>query len=220
MEGYNKKVIMSYWTICRMKTTKKIYVKVSIIFLLGGILLFSSCEKEENQKIEANRKTLFMYLPWSSNLTNYFYNNISDLEKCITKIGLNNEKVIVFISTGSTEAMMFEIVSSHGRCKREILKKYKSPPFTTINGITAILNDVKAFAPASVYTMIIGCHGMGWLPVHSTKGRARTSIRMHWENEGVPQTRYFGGTTISDRYHYPCRRYSRCRNKNGIYPIR
>ena len=35
MEGYNKKVIMSYWTICRMKTTKKIYVKVSIIFLLG-----------------------------------------------------------------------------------------------------------------------------------------------------------------------------------------
>ena len=36
---------------------------------------------------------------------------------------------------------------------------------------------------------------MGWLPVHSTKGRARTSIRMHWENEGVPQTRYFGGTT-------------------------
>lgn len=90
---------MSYWTICRMKTTKKIYVKVSIIFLLGGILLFSSCEKEENQKIEANRKTLFMYLPWSSNLTNYFYNNISDLEKCITKIGLNNEKVIVFIST-------------------------------------------------------------------------------------------------------------------------
>lgn len=69
MEGYNKKVIMSYWTICRMKTTKKIYVKVSIIFLLGGILLFSSCEKEENQKIEANRKTLFMYLPWSSNLT-------------------------------------------------------------------------------------------------------------------------------------------------------
>ena len=96
MEGYNKKVIMSYWTICRMKTTKKIYVKVSIIFLLGGILLFSSCEKEENQKIEANRKTLFMYLPWSSNLTNYFYNNISDLEKCITKIGLNNEKVIVF----------------------------------------------------------------------------------------------------------------------------
>lgn len=137
---------MSYWTICRMKTTKKIYVKVSIIFLLGGILLFSSCEKEENQKIEANRKTLFMYLPWSSNLTNYFYNNISDLEKCITKIGLNNEKVIVFISTGSTEAMMFEIVSSHGRCKREILKKYKSPPFTTIDGITAILNDVKAFA--------------------------------------------------------------------------
>ena len=54
MEGYNKKVIMSYWTICRMKTTKKIYVKVSIIFLLGGILLFSSCEKEEDRSQPEN----------------------------------------------------------------------------------------------------------------------------------------------------------------------
>jgi hypothetical protein len=26
--------------------------------------------------------------------------------------------------------------------------------------IKAILNDVKAFAPASVYTLIMGCHGM------------------------------------------------------------
>ena len=34
MEGYNKKVIMNYWTICRMKTTKKIYVKVRIIFFM------------------------------------------------------------------------------------------------------------------------------------------------------------------------------------------
>ena len=56
MEGYNKKVIMSYWTICRMKTTKKIYVKVSIIFLLGGILLFSSCEKEENHNLKPTGK--------------------------------------------------------------------------------------------------------------------------------------------------------------------
>lgn len=40
MEGYNKKVIMSYWTICRMKTTKKIYVKVSIIFFIGRNFTF------------------------------------------------------------------------------------------------------------------------------------------------------------------------------------
>ena len=94
-----------------------------------------------------------------------------------------------------TEAMMFEIVSSHGRCKREILKKYKSPPFTTIDGITAILNDVKAFAPASVYTMIIGCHGMGWLPVYEMKVRSAPHMKMHWEYQGVPLTRYFGGLT-------------------------
>lgn len=55
--------------------------------------------------------------------------------------------------------------------------KYKSPPFTTIDGITAILNDVKAFAPASVYTMIIGCHGMGWLPVYEMKVRSAPHMK-------------------------------------------
>lgn len=193
MEGYNKKVIMNYWTICKMKTTEETYVKVSIIFLLGGFLLFSSCEKEE--KIETNWKTLFIYLPWSLNLMNYFYNNISDLKKCITKIGLNNEKIIVFISTGSTEAMMLEIAYSHGKCKCKIFKKYKSPPLTTIGGITAILNDVKAFAPAPVYAMIIGCHGMGWLPVNEMKVRSAPYMKMLWEYQGVPLTRYFGGLT-------------------------
>ena len=62
-------------------------------------------------------------------------------------------------------------------------------------GITAILNDVKAFAPASVYTMIIGCHGMGWLPVYEMKVRSAPHMKMHWEYQGVPLTRYFGGLT-------------------------
>lgn len=175
---------------------KKNSIKIGITLLVFGIFFFSSCEKEELRKPEVNQKTLFMYLPWSSNLTSYFYNNVSDMEKCIMmKRGLTNEKVIVFISTSSTEAVMFEIVYSDGECKREILKKYKSPPFTTADGITAILNDVKTFAPAPIYAMIIGCHGMGWLPVNEMKVRSVPQMKMYWEYQGVPLTRYFGGLT-------------------------
>ena len=50
-----------------------------------------------------------MYLPWSTNLTSYFYNNISDMEEAIQEKGLHNERIIVFLSTSSSEAEMFEI---------------------------------------------------------------------------------------------------------------
>ena len=59
-----------------------------------------------------------MYLPWSTNLTSYFYDNITDLEKAIAEKGLEQEKVIVFMSTSALEAEMFEIVYNKGICKR------------------------------------------------------------------------------------------------------
>lgn len=66
-----------------------------------------------------NEKTLFMYLPWSSNLTGYFYQNIADMESCIEELGgLSDERVVVFISTSSTEASLFEIVCENGKCQR------------------------------------------------------------------------------------------------------
>ena len=39
-----------------------------------------SCEKDEPDIVTTSRKTLFMYLPWSSNLTTNFYTNISDMD--------------------------------------------------------------------------------------------------------------------------------------------
>ena len=99
------------------------------------------------------------------------------------------------MSSSSTEASMFEIVYRNGKCERKTLKNYTNPSFTTAEGITSILNDMKTFAPASVYAMTIGCHGMGWLPVDRMKTMSASSVKMHWDYEGKPLTRYFGGLT-------------------------
>lgn len=59
---------------------------------------------------------------------------------------------------------------------------------------------MKAFAPAETYSMTIGCHGMGWIPVNATRGMDRaTSRMMHWDYEGVPKTRFFGGSSANIR---------------------
>lgn len=51
-----------------------------------------------------------MYFPWSEDLIDYFYNNISDMEYAIKETSLKNERVIVFLSTSSIKAQMFEII--------------------------------------------------------------------------------------------------------------
>ena len=153
------------------------WIRLSLCLITLSFFVLS-CEKDEIESVE-NQKTLFMYLPWSTNLTSNFYTNISDMEKAISQKGLNGERVIVFMSTTSEKAILFEITCKKGKCEQVTLKEYNNPPFTTAEGITSILNDVKSFAPAPTYAMTIGCHGMGWLPVHSTKGRARTFLKTH-----------------------------------------
>lgn len=168
--------------------------------LFGVLMLLSSCEKAEYQPIMMS-KTLFMYFPWSGDrneLTDYFQTNISDMEQAIAKHGLNGERVIVFLSTTSSDAEMFEITCVDGKCKRTVLKKYELPKLTTLDGLSTILNDMKQFAPARSYAMTIGCHGMGWIP---TKGantlRRNIPEKLYWMYEGVPLTRYFGGTSVA-----------------------
>ncbi len=173
-------------------------MKKYLFILLIPLWLLVSCSNSDEPFPSAeisNGKTLIIYMPWSSNLTGYFYQNIRDMEACIERMGgIDNERVIVFISTSSAEASLFEITFDEGACQRVDLKTYSSPAVTTETGITEILNDVISFAPAKRYSMIIGCHGMGWLPVNAGTPR-RSREKLHWEYEDVPLTRYFGGTT-------------------------
>jgi hypothetical protein len=156
-----------------------------------------SCVKEEVEL--PNQKTLLMYLPWPADmtLTKAFKTNIADLEKAISKNGLNNEKVVVFMSTSSTQATLYEITCKNGICKHDTLKNYVNPSFTKAEDIASILSDMKSVAPALTYAMIIGGHGMGWLPVSIGIRALSTSVssfKNYWEYEGAFHTRYFGGT--------------------------
>lgn len=171
-------------------------ITVSAVLLIALAINLVSCHKDDEPPVSTEtEKTLFMYLPWSTDLVDAFSTNISDMEKAIVKKGLDRERVLVFISTTPTEATLFEIIEEKGKCVRNTLKDYTNPALTTKQGITGILNDVKGFAPAKRYAMTIGCHGMGWIPVSRGKTRYLSQEKLHWEYEGVPKTRYFGGKT-------------------------
>lgn len=172
-----------------------------MLMMLVAVALtgLSSCDDDEDEPVvKPEQRTLFMYYPWSTNLTEAFKINISDIEEAISKDGLDNERVIVFISTSSSEAEMFEITCKDGECTRTELKTYENPPFTTVAGLSGILSDMKTFAPADTYSMIIGSHGMGWVPVEAKNmamHRQPAFVPHYSVDNGMPMTRYFGGIT-------------------------
>ena len=168
--------------------------------IIIACLILTACSKDDPAPPEKVDQTVFMYLPWSINLTGAFYDNISAFKTAIKKGILSNERVIVFISTSATEATMFELVYKNGDCVEKQLKSYTNPPFTTAAGITSILNDVQYYAPASRYGMIIGCHGLGWLPADGVYTRS-AGEKYHWEIEGVPLTRFFGAGFTAPEYN-------------------
>lgn len=173
-----------------------------LLYILTLFVCFSACEDNYSNLPRKAEHTLLMYLPWSGNATpsggnfnllSYFYTNIEDIEQSISESGLNAERVLVFISTSPTQASLFEIELFKGKIVRLPLKSYTDPAFTTAEGLASILRDVIGFAPAKTYSMTIGSHGMGWLPVSVASSR-NVDLKMHWEMNTPVLTRFFGGT--------------------------
>ena len=163
-----------------------------LALMASGTLMLTSCHDDEDWRVDdATEQTVIFFMPWSTNMTPYFEQNIADFETAIKNGLLRNERVIVCISSTTQRANVIELQQKQGRCFRDTLLFYSQPDFTQRENITTMLNDVRTIAPARRYSLIVGSHGMGWLPV--SKSRARSPY--HFEYDNMPQTRWFGGWT-------------------------
>ena len=95
------------------------------------------------------------------------------MEKAIKENkGLGDTHLIVFISKDYKESHLINIGYENGTCRRDTVKTYDHALYSTAEGISSILGDVKKYAPASVqYSMIVGCHGEGWMPSRTRSTR-------------------------------------------------
>ena len=132
------------------------------------VLTCTSCHEEDEANEQPTEQTIFMFLPWSgSGIYSYLLANITAFEQAITNNhGLDNRRLLVFLSSSETEAQLLEITFSNNQCRQKVLHDYtfSTPSYTTAPGITQLLQEVVRTAPAQRYAMLIGGHGMGWLP--------------------------------------------------------
>ena len=175
------------------------------VFLSSFIV---SCSKEDEPDDEdyTKEKTIFVYMPWTGsavNLYNLFENNIDDIKKgIIEQKGLKNTRLLILIANAPNRSHLINITYRKGRCYNDTLKTYNDGAMNSPAKMTALLNEIKRISQTSIYSMMIGSHGVGWIYTGSTSRSMLQSIeadRARNKMLGLPitrQTRYFGGSDI------------------------
>lgn len=159
------------------------------------IITFTSCSDDEELFVEQpTTQTVIFFMPWSTNMTPYFEQNIVDFETAISSGLLMNERVIICIASTTSRTNIIELRQEQGHCVRDTLGSYEHLDFTKREKITQVLTDIRRLSPTHHYALIVGSHGMGWLPV----SRCRARSFYHFEYDDMPMTRWFGG--LSSEY--------------------
>lgn len=164
-------------------------------------------------------QTVFMFFPWSNSLLSDFRRTVEDMQTVVAQRSMKDERVMVFMATSEREAVLFELKKQNGRCLTDTLRRYSDRPFTSRQWLTSLFSEVMTLAPASRYGMVVGCHGLAWVPVQGQRNaRKRLGSQerideednlykeeridkegepndlMHFEVQGPVTTRFIGGT--------------------------
>ena len=164
-------------------------------------------------------QTVFMFFPWSNSLLSDFRRTVEDMQTVVAQRSMKDERIMVFMATSEREAVLFELKKQNGRCLTDTLRRYSDRPFTSRQWLTSLFSEVMTLAPASRYGMVVGCHGLAWVPVQGQRN-ARKKLGsqekideednlykeeridkegepndlMHFEVQGPVTTRFIGGT--------------------------
>jgi len=164
----------------------KSYVMRAIVPLLCFAMLFFSCHEESSPRISS--QTIIVLMPWSDNLKPFFDNNIDDMAEAIAEGILADERVVACVATSPQKALFIELRGEGGVCKRDTLHVFSDINFTASSCLVQLLAFVERNATAHHYAMIVGGHGMAWLPTGSMPARSPRR-----QPETQPMTRWIGG---------------------------
>ena len=162
-------------------------------------------------------QTVFMFFPWSNSLLSDFRRTVEEMQTVVAQRSMKDERIMVFMATSEREAVLFELKKQNGRCLTDTLRRYSDRPFTSRQWLTSLFSEVMTLAPASRYGMVVGCHGLAWVPVQGQRNARKRLVSqerideednlykeekidkegddlMHFEVQGPVTTRFIGGT--------------------------
>ena len=182
-------------------------------------LTFTGCSEEAFDTDSVNKQTILVFYPWtgdksSTGLLGYLQNNIDSIcDGIIDRKGLNNSRVLVFLSDKYNHSTLYDLQynATTKSVDRVPLKEYEGASYASAEGIADILNEVKTQASALNYALIVGVHGCGWTYASDWSRYpyyARPSVTRPSDNNfsgiqfgpdpNAPLTRFFGSVSLAE----------------------
>lgn len=153
-----------------MQIKKTCSLIIATLFIVVGV----SCSNGDSpdgpdMPVTPVGQTVFMFFPWSNSLLSDFRRTVEDMQTVVTQRSMKDERIMVFMATSEREAVLFELKKQNGRCLTDTLRHYSDRPFTSRQWLTSLFSEVMTLAPASRYGMVVGCHGLAWVPVQGQR---------------------------------------------------
>ena len=182
-------------------------------------MTFTGCSEEAFDTDSVNKQTILVFYPWtgsqsSTGLLGYLQNNIDSIcDGIIDRKGLNNSRVLVFLSDKYNHSMLYDLQynATTKSVDRVPLKEYEGTSYASAEGIADIMNEVKTKASALNYALIVGVHGCGWTYASDWSRYpyyARPSVTRPSDNNfsgiqfgpdpNAPLTRFFGSVSLAE----------------------
>ena len=182
-------------------------------------MTFTGCSEEAFDTDSVNKQTILVFYPWtgsksSTGLLGYLQNNIDSIcDGIIDRKGLNNSRVLVFLSDKYNHSTLYDLQynATTKSVDRVPLKEYEGASYASAEGIADILNEVKTQASALNYALIVGAHGCGWTYASDWSRYpyyARPSVTRPSDNNfsgiqfgpdpNAPLTRFFGSVSLAE----------------------
>lgn len=153
-----------------MQIKKTCSLIIATLFIVVGV----SCSNGDSPDgpdvpVTPVGQTVFMFFPWSNSLLSDFRRTVEDMQTVVAQRSMKDERIMVFMATSEREAVLFELKKQNGRCLTDTLRRYSDRPFTSRQWLTSLFSEVMTLAPASRYGMVVGCHGLAWVPVQGQR---------------------------------------------------
>lgn len=153
-----------------MQIKKTCSLIIATLFIVVGV----SCSNGDSPDrpdvpVTPVGQTVFMFFPWSNSLLSDFRRTVEDMQTVVAQRSMKDERIMVFMATSEREAVLFELKKQNGRCLTDTLRHYSDRPFTSRQWLTSLFSEVMKLAPASRYGMVVGCHGLAWVPVQGQR---------------------------------------------------
>ena len=189
------------------------------ICMISLAMTFTGCSEEAFDTDSVNKQTILAFYPWtggksSTELLGYLQNNIDSIcDGIIDRKGLNNSRVLVFLSDKYNHSTLYDLQynATTKSVDRVPLKEYEGASYASAEGIADILNEVKTQASALNYALIVGVHGCGWTYASDWSRYpyyARPSVTRPRDNNfsgiqfgpdpNAPLTRFFGSVSLAE----------------------